>query len=276
MIAGTRMARRTRSGFCAVKKEELVDELFGVDTPSLPTGTSVVKEERGSSTRRLTPNTNQRGSTASATSAGGSADPEPYETSRYFDSSPPVRGRKRKAAASVNGNCTTGGKSSRQRGAGVGTRKASRLSATPPSATTAVCAVGTQRRSSSRLNTVKKEELTSALELSEPSPSDTKRRAKGDASTNGDCKPLRRRAVVATTSEVCVQASEEGKGKKKARAKAKAKIEKGEGVREWAIPPRLAEKAALIIQTMDKLYPDPPIPINHLVRSTTSRSRCKV
>lgn len=32
-----------------------------------------------------------------------------------------------------------------------------------------------------------------------------------------------------------------------------------------AVPPKLAEKVALIIQVMDKLYPNPPIPINHLV-----------
>lgn len=275
MQADTRMARRTRSGFCAVKKEELDDELFGTDTPP-STGTCVIKDEPKSSIRRQTPNTNQGGSATSATSAGGRGDPEPSETSRYFDSSPPVRGRKRKAVASVTGpagaNYTTGGESRRHRGAVDGTRKASKLSATPPSATTGVCAVGTQRRSSGRLNAVKKEELTSALELPEPSPSDAKRKTKGDASTNGDCKPLRRRAAVATKGEVCVQASEEGKRKKKARTKAKAKIEKGEGVRERAIPPRLAEKAALIIQIMDKLYPDPPIPINHLVSSTTSRS----
>ncbi|CAM9782596.1 unnamed protein product [Ectocarpus fasciculatus] len=269
MQAGTRMARRTRSGFCAVKKEELDDEAFGTDAPSsLPTGTCVVKDEPKSSIIRLAPNTSQGGSTASATSAAGSAHPEPSETSRYFDSSPRVRGSKRKAAASVTGSaggsCATGGRSSRLRGASDGTRRASRLSATPPSAITAVYAVGAQRRSSGRLNAAKKEELTSALELPEPSPSGAKRRAKGDASTNGDRKPPRRRAVAATKEEVCVQASEEGKGKKKPRTKAKAKTEKGEGVRERVIPPRLAEKAALIIQVMDELYPDPPIPINHL------------
>ncbi|CAB1102234.1 unnamed protein product [Ectocarpus sp. CCAP 1310/34] len=263
---GTRMARRTRFGFCAVKKEELDDELFGTDTPP-STGTCAIKGELKSSIRRQTPNTNRGGSKTPATSAGGSGR-EPPETSRYFDSSLPVRGRKRKVAASVTGpaegSCTTGSKSRRHRGTGDGTGKASKLSATSPSATTGFCAVGARRRSSRTLNAVKKEELTSALELPEPSPSDAKRRTKGDTSTIGDCKPLRRRAAVAAKGEVCVQASEEGKGKKKARTKAKANIEKRGEVRERAIPPRLAEKAALIIQIMDKLYPDPPIPINHL------------
>ncbi|CAM9695279.1 unnamed protein product [Ectocarpus sp. 4 AP-2014] len=262
------MDRRTRSGFCAVKKEELDDELFGTDTPSPPTGTCVIKDEPKSSIRRQTPHTNQGSSTTSSISAGGSGDPESSETSRYFDSSPPVRGRKRKAAASVTGpagaNCATGGESRRHRGAVDGTGKASKLSTTPPSATTGVCAVGTRRRRSVRLNAVKKEELTSVLELPESSPSDAKRRTKGDASTNGGCKPLRRQAAVATKGEVRVQASEGGRGKEKARTKTKAEIKKGEEVRERAIPPRLAEKAALILQIMDRLYPDPPIPINHL------------
>lgn len=39
---------------------------------------------------------------------------------------------------------------------------------------------------------------------------------------------------------------------------------KAESVRK--IPKRMAEKAALIVQVMDTLYPDPPIPLNHTVR----------
>lgn len=39
---------------------------------------------------------------------------------------------------------------------------------------------------------------------------------------------------------------------------------KAESVRK--IPKRMVEKAALIVQVMDTLYPDPPIPLNHTVR----------
>lgn len=76
-----------------------------------------------------------------------------------------------------------------------------------------------------------------------------------------------------TSSSPQTMAREKKVGKKsprKADRKVKVKAEEkrggGENISRKKIPPRLAEKAALILNVMDTLYPDPPIPINHVVR----------
>lgn len=86
------------------------------------------------------------------------------------------------------------------------------------------------------------------------------RRRVGDARVQGPSSPKtikREKAVVK-------------KGPRKADSKVKVKAEQkgrgGENAGRKKISPRLAEKAALIISVMDALYPDPPIPINHVVR----------
>ena len=56
------------------------------------------------------------------------------------------------------------------------------------------------------------------------------------------------------------------KADRKVKVKAEGKRGGGENISPKKIAPRLAEKAALILNVMDALYPDPPIPINHMVR----------
>ena len=97
-----------------------------------------------------------------------------------------------------------------------------------------------------------------------------------DASTGNNVKRERRRAGGARglgTSSPQTMERDKKIGKKSPREadrKVKVKPEKkrrgGENISPKKISPRLAEKAALIINVMDALYPDPPIPINHVVR----------
>lgn len=61
------------------------------------------------------------------------------------------------------------------------------------------------------------------------------------------------------------------KAERKVKIKAEQKRKGGENYGRKKIPPRLIEKAALIINVMDALYPDPPIPINHVVRGRASQ-----
>lgn len=149
-------------------------------------------------------------------------------------------------------------------------------STTTTTAAAAAPAASSQRRSS-RFNVVKKEELEEGLDFPECYPlaagaTACRGRGSGQRSppTSIDWKSPTRSAVGAAIDDVDLRQTEKklkGRGKKSPR-KVKVKTQEGkEKLEEKPILPRLAEKAALIIQVMDKLYPDPPIPINHLVRT---------
>ncbi|CAM9459197.1 unnamed protein product [Pylaiella littoralis] len=144
----------------------------------------------------------------------------------------------------------------------------------PTAGFTIAAAAATSQRRSSRFNMVKKEELGEGVDFPEyfpPAACASARRARGSEQRNPftsiDRESPRRRAVAAAIDEEGVQQTQkkqEDKGKKVPR-KVKIKTQGvGEKLEERPIPPRLAEKAALIVQVMDKLYPDPPIPINHV------------
>eukprot|EP00904_Undaria_pinnatifida_P013322 jgi/Undpi1/911/HiC_scaffold_10.g04375.m1 len=84
------------------------------------------------------------------------------------------------------------------------------------------------------------------------------RRRVGDARVQGPSSPktIKREKVVVKKSP--------RKADSKVKVKAEQKGRGGENAGRKKISPRLAEKAALIISVMDALYPDPPIPINHV------------
>ncbi|CAN0361637.1 unnamed protein product, partial [Laminaria digitata] len=64
--------------------------------------------------------------------------------------------------------------------------------------------------------------------------------------------------------QIAKKSPKKADGKVKVKAEAEKKQRGRENSSQRKIPPRLAEKAALILSVMDALYPDPPIPINHL------------
>lgn len=72
--------------------------------------------------------------------------------------------------------------------------------------------------------------------------------------------------TVKLEKQIAKKSPKKADGKIKVRAEAEKKQRGRENSSQKKIPPRLAEKAALILSVMDALYPDPPIPINHLVR----------
>lgn len=86
------------------------------------------------------------------------------------------------------------------------------------------------------------------------------KKTRRNASNENDAKPTRRRAGAGSTLAAYQQ-----QNKKNEITKAEEEKQKENKVVGRKIPPRLAEKAALIIQVMDILYPNPPIPINHVV-----------
>lgn len=145
--------------------------------------------------------------------------------------------------------------------------------------TPSAAAAGARR--SSRFNAVKEEVLAEELELPRHLLAAAGAATAFERGDGRDTTPMRMAAGrLGAKQETDIK--REGKGKKAAtivkqegggkrtskRAKIEAQAEKEPQVEEEKpVPPRLAEKAALIAQVMDKLYPDPPIPINHLVRS---------
>ena len=62
-----------------------------------------------------------------------------------------------------------------------------------------------------------------------------------------------------------------GQHPKKRKGNGNGEAERENSARKAIVPPRVAEKAALIVEVMDALYPDPPIPLNHTVRVLMSR-----
>lgn len=81
------------------------------------------------------------------------------------------------------------------------------------------------------------------------------------ASMTPDVKPVGKR-IGACDSKAGKQRQQQQQQKQ---GKKKKPGEEGEHGSDRQIPQRLAEKAKLIIQVMDALYPEPPIPINHVV-----------
>lgn len=289
--------RATRPVALAVKKEVVEDDEADSrnisPTPLVAAAAAAVpvKDESKSSIRRVSPKAHRGGSVVGA-GAGASSSSGPALSSRFFPSPSyaAARGRKRKAAGSGlrqavaidNRPKIEGG----ERGGGfTGDDSLSDTTvlrnAATPAADSTTTAASSQRRSS-RCSVVKKEELGEGLDLPErfpPAAGATARRGRGSGqrnpSTNIDRKSPRRRAVGGAMDDVCLQQTEKKqKGKeKKAPRKVKVKTKGGKvELEEKPIPSRLAEKAALIIQVMDKLYPEPPIPINHVVRTRPSFS----
>lgn len=270
--------RATRSAFFSVKKEASDAEEADVDAVPHPAPES---SNRLAATRALRsgPTAAPAAASAGAAPASSSSASGAVPTSRFFASPSPCAapGRKRKAAAERGGTGATlpSARSGLRRAVAVkeeltdqeaqraggeqggfksgvalpGSEPANardRVAAAragAPAAPTA--AVGAQRRSR-RLDAVKKEELVD--------PPARFPAAVGGAPADG--------GVGAQQT----QKKRRGAVKQEAHKKVKAGARGGGGaVREKPVPPRLAEKAALILQVMDKLYPDPPIPINHLV-----------
>lgn len=278
------MARRTRSSVFAIK-EELVDgdDIIHKSVPTQPE----------SSDRRLR-NVLRSATTASAVAALGAAatcaspSASSVSTSRFFPpSSSSLRGQKRKGAGCPP---LLPGRTSKAAEAGDEAQAVSKGATAPLSAKAPIGAVAfptsveRQRRSSSRASAVKMEESAGDIKLEEHSPTAVSAAAagtvvvsearKGGSSMRADRKPTGRRAALAKVGEEGLQHTEKKLGRKMGKARRKAKTEaqtgargpKAEESRDKPVSPRLAEKAALIIQVMDKLYPDPPIPINHMVR----------
>lgn len=280
--------RATGTVALAVKKEAVEDEETESrnvsPTPLVAAAAAVtVKDEPKSSIRRVSPKPHRGGSVVGA-GAGPSSSSSPALSSRFFPSPSyaAARGRKRKAAGSGLRQAVAIDNRPKIEGGGGGfTGDDSLPDATAPhgAATPTVgltTAAASSRRRSSRCSMVKKEELGQGIDFPEffpPAAGATARRVsgsgQGNPSTNIDRKSPRRRAVGGAIDDVCLQRTEKKQkgNEKKAPRKVKVKTQAGrEKLEEKPIPPRLAEKAALIIQVMDKLYPDPPIPINHLVR----------
>jgi len=248
----------------------------------------------------------RRGS-AAATASAAATRSSPALTSRFFPSpsSCPARVRKRKSAdgGCVGGDARgaksglgqaptvkeeptdeESGSGGRGRGGGGRVSRNSRSGSTQaeikrasPASTGSAGGAGTQRRSS-RFDAAKKEELPEEPELPRRLPATAAALERGGGRGTKLMRMATGRLGVknetgvkqeGTGKETSTGVKQEGGGRK---ASKRAKIEaQGEGEpqvkEEKLVPPRLAQKAALIAQVMDRLYPNPPIPINHLVRS---------
>lgn len=283
------MARRTRSSISTVKEEVIDGEDIVHDARiqmQSPTPAADPQGEPEPSTGRVR-NVLRGTRTAAATSAAGAAaaDPPPHSspgtTSRFFpSSSSSLTGRKRKPMSS-SAPLRRGASAAVGTGVEEGVVPKATTSDTPRTPTGALAippAVDIPRRSSSRLHAVKMEELAGVVKLEEISfaaaAGATSEVPKGDPSIGTGRKPSGRRAAVARIGDGKLQHTEKKRERKMRKVPKKAKIEAQTGLggttvdkpRDTLVSPRLAEKAALILQVMDKLYPDPPIPINHVVR----------
>eukprot|EP00903_Cladosiphon_okamuranus_P008226 g7919.t1 len=272
--------RTTRSAWFSVKKEadtEDADSRAASDTAlvndehDLSSGSPQTRSLRSGPRPAPAP---PAASAAAAPAFSSSGTSGPVSTSRFFasPSASAAKGRKRKApesggtgaavsglgraiavkeepqhqgvqqsgARAGRGGFTGGANLSGSESAGTRNRVATACATATPGV------VGAQRRSS-RVKAVKKEEPLHLPESFLP--------ATGAAAANSGVDMMQAR-----------RKKRNGRmGKQKEATKVEAEGQGGgDGVEEKPVPPRLAEKTALIIQVMDKLYPNPPIPINHL------------